>query len=305
MTILVTGGAGFIGSHLVEHLLAAGKSVRVVDNLSTGKRQNLPLNIGFQEAEFQDANLEGVDLIYHLAARVSVPQSVQFPLETNEVNLGKTLVLLRRAVDAKVRRLVFASSSSVYGDLPGFPKKESAHLRPLSPYAISKMGGEMYCFQAAEHWGLETVVFRFFNVYGPRQDPDSPYAAAIPIFFSCWKKGKSLTIFGDGKQTRDFTYVKDVAEGLLRAGDHPALGGKVINLAGGAAISILEVIDSMEKVIGEKLNRKFLPVRPGEILHSFADHGVLKENLGFVPETPVNEGLAATLKWFRSWTPEK
>ncbi len=303
MTILVTGGAGFIGSHLAEHLLSVGKEVRVVDNLSTGKRENLPRGVQFQEAEFSDADLQGVDLVYHLAAQVSVPQSVEYPLEANETNLGKTLKLLERAAEAKVRRLVFASSSSVYGDIPGFPKKETADLRPLSPYAVSKMAGELYCAQAAKHWELETVVFRFFNVYGPRQDPGSPYAAAIPIFLSRWKKGEPLTIFGDGKQTRDFTYVKDVAEGLLRAADSPAVAGRLFNLAGGAAISILEVIRTMEKVLGEKLEYSFAAPRPGEIVHSYADPAELENVLGFVPSTPLEEGLSATCAWFRTGNP--
>ena len=300
MTILVTGGAGFIGSHLAEHLRDAGKTVRIVDDLSGGKRENIPAGMEFQEGDFSEANLGGVDLVYHLAAQVSVPKSVKFPLEANETNLGKTMKLIRRAVQAKVRRFVFASSSSVYGDLPGFPKKESADLRPLSPYAVTKMVGELYCAQAAHHWGMETVVFRFFNVYGPRQDPGSPYAAVIPIFLSRWQKGESLTVFGDGKQTRDFTYVKDVAEGLSRAADHPGAVGKVINLAGGNPVSVLDVIDTMEKVIGEKLPRSFAPPRPGEILHSYADPAMLREFLDFVPGTPLEEGLKATLEWFRS-----
>lgn len=301
MTILVTGGAGFIGSHLAEHLVAAGNPVRVVDNLKTGKRENLPPGVEFQEMDFAEADLEGVDLVYHLAAQVSVPQSVKFPLHANETNLGKTLKLIRKAVDARVRRFIFASSSSVYGDLPGFPKKESAGLCPMSPYAVSKMAAELYCFQAARHWNLETVVFRFFNVYGPRQDPDSPYAAAVPIFLSQLRKGGSLTVFGDGKQTRDFTYVKDVAEGLLRAADCPAAAGKVINLAGGKSVSILEVIDTMEKVTGQDLDRKFSPPRPGEILHSYADPGQLRECIGYVPDTSLEEGLTATWDWFRNW----
>ncbi len=300
MTTLVTGGAGFIGSHLAEHLRDAGKSVRIVDDLSGGKRENIPAGTEFQEGDFSEANLGGVDLVYHLAAQVSVPKSVKFPLEANETNLGKTMKLIRRAVQAKVRRFVFASSSSVYGDLPGFPKKESADLRPLSPYAVTKMVGELYCAQAAHHWGMETVVFRFFNVYGPRQDPGSPYAAVIPIFLSRWQKGESLTIFGDGKQTRDFTYVKDVAEGLSCAADHPGAAGKVINLAGGNPVSVLDVIDTMEKVIGEKLPRSFAPPRSGEILYSYADPAMIRECLDFVPGTPLEEGLKATFQWFRS-----
>ncbi len=301
MTVLVTGGAGFIGSHLAEKLVSVGKTVRVVDNLSSGKKENIPSGVQFQEADFSEADLEGVDLIYHLAAKVSVPQSVEFPLEANEMNLEKTLLLLQRAVEAKVRRFLLASSSSVYGDLPGFPKKESADLRPLSPYAVSKRMAETYCDQASRHWGMETVVFRFFNVYGPRQDPLSPYAAAIPIFLSCWQKGEALTIFGDGKQTRDFTYVKDVAEGLVRAGDTPKAIGQVINLAGGMAVSILDVVDTMEQVLGQKLKVTFAPPRPGEILHSFSDCTLLREKVGFVPETPLEEGLRETFEWFQTW----
>jgi len=305
MTVLVTGGAGFIGSHLAEQLVSVGKKVRVVDNLSSGKKENIPSGVEFQEADFSEADLEGVDLIYHLAAKVSVPQSVKFPLEANEMNLGKTLLLLQRAVEAKVRRFLFASSSSVYGDLPGFPKKESADLRPLSPYAVSKRMAETYCDQASRHWGMETVVLRFFNVYGPRQDPLSPYAAAIPIFLSRWKKGETLTVFGDGKQTRDFTYVKDVAEGLVRAADTPKAVGEVINLAGGKAISILEVIKTMEQVLGQKLEVTFAPPRPGEILHSFSDCAHLEEKVGFVPQTPLEEGLRETFEWFQTWNSEK
>ncbi len=303
--VLVTGGAGFIGSHLVDRLLEAGKKVRIVDNLSSGKRENIPSGVQFQEGDFSEANLDGVDLIYHLAARVSVPHSVEFPLEANEANLGKTLQLIQNAIKNRVRRFIFASSSSVYGDLPGFPKKEDADLRPLSPYAVSKRMAETYCDQASRHWGLETVVFRFFNVYGPRQDPLSPYAAAIPIFLSRWQKGEALTVFGDGKQTRDFTFVKDVAEGLYRAADLSQVVGKVINLAGGKAISILDVIKTMEKVLGEQLAVTFAPPRPGEIVHSFADAGRLQETTGFVPHTPVEEGLQATFSWFQNWSKKR
>ncbi len=287
--ILVTGGAGFIGSHLVEELLRQGRRVRIVDDLSTGKRENVRAEL--VECDVSKAPLDDVDVVFHLAAIPSVPRSVAKPLESNAANATGTLALLRRA---KGRRVVYASSSSVYGDSPELPKREDFPARPLSPYAASKWAGEVYCRQAAMHWGVETVALRFFNVYGPRQDPDSPYAAVIPIFLSKLRRGEAVPIYGDGSQTRDFTYVGDVVRGLLLAAEAKNVSGHVFNLAGGHPVTVL---DLAKKLGAAKID--FRPPRAGDILHSYADPAAARAALGWEPKTPLEEGLAATAAWFR------
>lgn len=293
---LVTGGAGFIGSHLAELLLREGWAVRILDNLSTGKRANVPAEAEFVEGDLSRPPVDGVDTVFHLAAIASVPRSVEHPLESNRANAAGTLAVLRAASRAGVRRVVYAGSSSVYGDDPELPKRESMTPRPLSPYAVSKLAGEIYCAQAARHWGVETVSLRFFNVYGPRQDPNSPYAAVLPIFLARLSRGEPPPICGDGSQTRDFTYVGDVVQGLLRAAEVPGISGRVFNLAGGRPVSILD----LARALAPETKPAFLPPRKGDILHSYADPAAVRQALGFAPETSLPDGLAATVKWFRN-----
>lgn len=297
---VVTGGAGFIGSHLVDALLAAGRRVRIVDDLSTGLRANVPAGAEFVQADISEAPLEGAETVFHLAALPSVPRSIDHPLDSNAANATGTLAVLRRAAKAGVRRIVYASSSSVYGNTPELPKRESHAPQPLSPYAVTKLAGEIYCAQATRHWGLETVSARFFNVYGPRQNPDSPYAAVIPIFLAKLRRGEALPVYGDGTQTRDFTYVGDLVQGLLRAAEVPAASGRVFNLAAGRRVSLLEMAETLGRVLGVAPRFQFLPPRPGDVQHSYADPTAAREVLGFAPRTTLEEGLTATVRWFAS-----
>jgi UDP-glucose 4-epimerase len=234
--VVVTGGAGFIGSHLAEALRAQGRRVRVVDNFSTGRRSNVPPGAELLEGDVNDVAADAVrdaSIVYHLVALPSVPRSLQFPLESHRTTAGSTLAVLESAERAGVRRVVFASSSAVYGDSPALPLRESAAPRPGSPYAAAKLAGELYCSSWSARGSLEAVSLRFFNVYGPRQDPDSPYAAVIPIFARKIREGKPMPVYGDGLQTRDFVYVADVVRGLLLAGSVPEVSGRVYNVAGG------------------------------------------------------------------------
>jgi len=243
--------------------------------------------------------MEEVEIVFHLAALASVPRSVAKPLQSNEANATATLKLLRAAARARVRRVVYASSSSVYGDRSELPKRETLPPQPLSPYAVSKLAGEIYCKQASRHWGIETVSLRFFNVYGPRQDPGSPYAAVIPIFFSKLRRGEPLSVYGDGTQTRDFTYVEDVVRGLLLAAEAADLSGRVLNLAGGAPITVLELTKRMGEIVGIVPQLEFLSPRPGDVPHSYSDPLAVKTALGFCPSTPLEEGLRKAWEWFR------
>ncbi len=297
---VVTGGAGFIGSHLAEALLALGRRVRIVDDLSTGSVSNVPKEAELLRANAAQASLEGAEVVFHLAAIPSVPRSIQHPIESDEANAATTLAVLRGAARAGVRRVVYASSSSVYGERPDLPKREDHVPRPMSPYAASKLAGEMYCAQAARHWGVETVSLRFFNVYGPRQDPASPYAAVIPIFLSRLRRGDPLPVYGDGTQTRDFTYVGDVARGLLLASKAPRISGSVFNLAGGCPVSLLALAEALGRTLGVNPRLEFLPPRPGDIRESYADPTLARERLGFRIATSLEEGLSATARWFAS-----
>ena len=299
---VVTGGAGFIGSHLVEALLRDGKRVRIVDDLSTGRRALVA-----PEAEFLQGDVNGVaaeavrgaDVVYHLAALPSVPRSVEKPLESHRATAEGTLAVLRAAEKAGVRRVVYASSSSVYGDTPTLPKHESMAPRPLSPYAAAKLSGELY----ARYWGtntpLETVSLRFFNVYGPRQDPDSPYAAVIPIFTRRPLAGEPMEVNGDGGQTRDFTFVRDVVCGLVRAGSAPGISGRVYNLAGGRPVSVREMAEALARLLGVPARMEFRPPRAGDIRDSFADVEAARRELGFAAGVPLEEGLRLTVEPLR------
>jgi UDP-glucose 4-epimerase len=298
---VVTGGAGFIGSHLAEALLGRGRRVRVVDNFATGRRANLPAGVDLVEGDVNDAAAEafrGADAVYHLAALPSVPRSVKQPLDSHRATARGTLAALAAAEAAGVRRFVLASSSSVYGDTPTLPKHEGMPPRPQSPYAAAKLAAELYASSWAGRGGLETVSLRFFNVYGPRQDPDSPYAAVIPIFLRQLRDGRRMSVYGDGGQTRDFTFVADVVEGLLRAGSAAGVSGRVYNLAGGRPVSVLDLGRTLARLYGKPAEFEFLPPRPGDIRDSFADVAAVRRDLGFGAAVPLEEGLRRTLGWF-------
>jgi UDP-glucose 4-epimerase len=304
MLVLVTGGAGFIGSHLARALIERGAAVRVLDNFSSGDRRRLegaPVEIvagDVRDAGAVQRASGGVTHVVHLAALVSVPQSVADPLECNAINVTGTLNVLLAAREAGARRVVFASSSAVYGEAALMPVREDASLRPLSPYGASKLAGEHYCaaFQAA--YGLETVSLRFFNVFGPRQNPHSEYAAVIPRFITALLEGRCPTIYGDGEQTRDFTYVADVAEGIWRAMVTPGAAGQPLNLATGEGISLNELLRLLRELTGLDLPACHTGPRPGDIRHSTADIARARSVLGFTPQVSLREGLAHTLRYF-------
>lgn len=300
---VVTGGAGFIGSSLVRALLAGGHRVRVVDNFATGRRRNLPPGVELLEGDVNDTAAEavrGAELVFHLAALPSVPRSVEHPLESHRATASGTMALLAAAERAGVRRVVYASSSSVYGETPTLPKREDMPPRPLSPYAVAKLAGELYGRSWASHTRLETVALRFFNVYGPRQDPDSPYAAVIPIFIRSLLDDRPLPVYGDGAQTRDFTFVEDVARGLVAAGDAPGVSGRVYNLAAGRSVSVAALGETLARLAGKAPRFDFRPPRAGDIRDSWADISAARRDLGYAPATPLEEGLRATLAWFRA-----
>lgn len=305
MTYLVTGGGGFIGSHVVEHLVARGKDVRVLDNFSTGKRANLcGLPVEIIEGDIRDAvtvrrAVEGVDAVFHHAALCSVARSVADPIPTHDVNAKGTVVLLEASRDAGVRRVVFASSSAVYGESEALPKREDMQTAPISPYAVTKLEGELYCRMFHEVYGLETVCLRYFNVFGPRQDPNSEYAAVIPRFIQAALNGGVPTIYGDGRQTRDFTYVDDVARANLKAAGNREAAGKVFNVACGGRHSLLELVGALERLLRRDLAPVFRDARAGDVKHSQASIERARRAFGFSPTTGFDEGLRRTVEWFR------
>lgn len=300
---VITGGAGFIGSHLAETLLREGRKVRIVDDFSTGKRANIPVGAEVLEGdvvELAEAAVRDADVIYHLAAIASVPRSVAEPLESHRATAESTVALLEAAERAQVRRLVLASSSAVYGDGPGLPRREDQKPAPLSPYALAKLVSELY----AEHWArrrsLETVSLRFFNVYGPKQDPHSPYSAAVPLFVGRLLEGQRVPIFGDGTQTRDFIFVGDVVRGLVAAGMTPGVSGRIYNLAAGRAVSLLDLVRTLGRIVGTPAEMDFLPERAGDIRHSWADVSAAHRDLGFTAGTSLQAGLRETVRWLTS-----
>jgi UDP-glucose 4-epimerase len=314
ITYLVTGGAGFIGSHLVEALVKQGNAVRVVDNFATGSRDNLAHLI--DKIELLDQNItdlpklraamDGVDYVLHQAAIPSVPRSVADPLLTHESCVTGTLNVLIAARDAGVKRVIYAASSSAYGDIEGESKVETMTPRTLSPYAAAKLAAEHYCAAFYNVYGLETVALRYFNVFGPRQDPNSPYSAVIPLFMSAMLRGERPTVNGDGTQSRDFTYIDNVVQGNLLAchADGGKVAGQMMNLACGDRISLLELIQSLNKLLGTSIEPIFAPPRPGDIQHSRADISKAGELLGYEPVVSFSEGLARTFAWFQSaYTP--
>jgi len=303
MKALVTGGAGFIGSHLVERLVKEGVSVRVVDNFSTGKRENLAALAGkvdIVEADVRDAwqvkeLAAGCDVIFHEAAIVSVPYSVEHPQETHDVNLQGTLNLLEAARHAKTRRLVFASSAAVYGDAPGLPKHEGMLPTPIAPYGLEKLTSEHYLSIFARLYGVETVSLRYFNVFGPRQDPTSAYSGVISIFADRARRGEPVTIFGDGTAYRDFVYVDDVVEANILAARAPGVSGRAFNVGRGERTTLHDLVKMIGRVFGRDLEVKHAPVRAGDIAESLADISLARKDLGYAPKVPVEEGLRRLL----------
>jgi nucleoside-diphosphate-sugar epimerase len=304
---VVTGGAGFIGSHLVEELLRRGESVRIVDNFATGQRENVTLNKGAElvEGDVSDPAVArkavaGCEFVLHQAAIPSVPRSVADPVTSHKANVEGVLQVLLAARDAKVKRLVFAGSSSVYGDTVVLPKREDMRPKPLSPYALQKLIGEEYCQMFTKLYGLETVTTRYFNVFGPRQQPGSPYSGVISLFIDAFANNQSPTILGDGKQTRDFTYVGDVVQGVLRCCEAPGVAGEVLNLANGGRISLLDLVKSLQLIMKKDIAPTFGPVRAGDVKDSQADNFKARKLLGYEPTVSFDEGLRRTVAWHAS-----
>lgn len=303
MRVLVTGGAGFIGSHLVDALLRDGRRVRVLDNLSSGHRENLPAThplLEFIEGDIRDrdtvsACARGVDAVVHLAAVASVQASVEDPIGTHETNLDGTLHVLLAAQKAGARRFLYASSAAVYGDAQRFPICESAPLAPVTPYAIDKLAGEYYLAYFGRRYGLSTTAFRFFNIYGPRQDPSSPYSGVISIFVQRLRERRPLTIFGDGRQTRDFVYVDDLVRILVRSLDDASLSATVVNVGTGIETSIKALVTDLQWLTGEVVAIEHAAARPGDIIRSCADVTRLRRLFGSAPMTTTREGLYALL----------
>jgi len=303
---LVTGGAGFIGSHLAEELLRRGQRVRVADSLITGKRANLDVIKGAEflegdlaEAGFAAKACEGMDYVLHQAAIPSVPRSVDDPITSNRANITATLNVLVGARNAGVKRLVYAGSSSAYGDTPTLPKREDMPASPKSPYALQKLVGEQYCRLFTDLYGFETVTIRYFNVFGPRQDPASPYSGVISLFATALPAGKQPVIYGDGEQTRDFTYIANVVDGVLKACEAPKAAGETINVATGRRISLNELLRTLNTIVGSSLPALYKDARSGDVRDSQADISKAKALLGYTPTISLEEGLRLTLDWCR------
>jgi UDP-glucose 4-epimerase len=307
MNILVTGGAGFIGSHLTEALVRAGHRVRVLDDFSSGDRRNLQAVRGDVEVQAGDCAdgraarraVKGVDVVYHQAALPSVPRSVAEPLDSHRVNATGTLTLLEAARSAGVRRFLYAGSSSVYGELPGLPKKESMATRPLSPYGVGKLVGEHYVRIYAHLHGMETLTLRYFNVFGPRQAAGSPYSGVISLFVTALLAGRVPLMHGDGRQTRDFTYVANVVDANLRALKARGLQGQSVNVATGRRITLRDLLQGVADATGRPARARRAPARAGDIRHSVADIGAARRLLGYRVVTGFDDGLARTVDWYR------
>ncbi len=306
MRYLVTGGAGFIGSNTVDELLRRGHQVTVLDDLSAGSEQNLAavrgqieLIIGsITDREVLDRACRGADRVLHLAARTSVPRSVQDPAETNRINVDGTLEVLLAARDAGVRRVVFASSSSVYGDTPTLPKREDMLPAPISPYGVTKLVGELYGRVFHRVYGIEFVALRYFNVFGPRQNPGSPYSGVLSLFASSLRDGKAPTVFGDGEQSRDFTFVQNVAEVNVLACEAPDVSGMAFNVGTGGRFTLNETLRLFEKFAGRSANAKYAEPRAGDIRDSQADVSLARQKLGYDPRVGFEEGLRRTWDWY-------
>lgn len=303
---LVTGGAGFIGSHLVTRLVEEGHQVRVLDNLCAGNLQNLAhLNDGIEFLQGDVADPEacaravaGVEVVFHQAALASVPLSVDRPLDTHRACVTGTVTVLDACRKAGVRRVVYAASSSAYGNDPEMPKRESHLPQALSPYAAAKLAGELYCEAFASSYDLETVRLRYFNIFGPRQDPDSPYAAVIPLFVSALVNGRRPKIFGDGSQSRDFTYVENVVEANIRASGAEGVSGNVYNVACGESLSILDLLKEICRRLNVPCDPEFLEPRAGDVKHSWADITATQRDLGYQPQVRWQDGLGPTIDFY-------
>jgi nucleoside-diphosphate-sugar epimerase len=307
MKILVTGGGGFIGSHLAAHLAELGHDLRILDNFASGQRSNMlamPDDVELIEGDIQSYErahnaVTGCDIVFHQAALPSVPRSVQDPLTSNATNITGTLNVLLAARDAGVRRVIFASSSSIYGSSPQMPKREDVMPLPISPYAAAKVACEGYCRSFAEVYGLETVALRYFNVFGPRQDPRSEYAAAVPKFINELMAGERPTVFGDGEQSRDFAYVQNIIEANVLAMDAQGVAGQVFNVACGEAVTINRLLEELRALLDTDIEAEYVAPRPGDVRHSLADISRARTALDYEPSVHLREGLRRTIEHFR------
>ena len=305
---LVTGGAGFIGSSIAERLVDLGHQVTILDNLSTGKRDNMVSfapAVRFVEGDVADPEatadaMEGAEIVFHQAALASVPLSVEKPKEVNRACVDGTLNVLEQARKAGVRRVVYAGSSSCYGDQPYSANRETDPIQPLSPYAVAKLGGEMYCRAFYETFGLETITLRYFNVFGPRQDPESVYSAVIPIFISRILRGEAPVIYGDGEQSRDFTYIENVIQGNLLAAEHPAAPGRCFNMANGRSTTLNQLMAGLNRSLGANIKPVYQDARPGDIRDSMADISLANRVLGYSPAIDLQEGLDRSIEYYRA-----
>jgi UDP-glucose 4-epimerase len=307
MKFLVTGGAGFIGSNIVEGLLKKGFQVRVIDNFSTGKKENLKEFIN--DIEIVDADIryyrnvykamDGIDIVLHQAALPSVPRSISDPMASNESNITGTLNVLEAAKEMKVKKVVVASSSSVYGDNPVLPKREDMIINPLSPYAVTKLATEQYAMAYHRVYGLPTIALRYFNVFGPKQDPTSQYSAVIPKFIVAMLQDKQPIIYGDGLTSRDFTYIDNVVEANIMCGLNENVAGEYFNCATHGQVTLNQLVDEINKILGKNIKPIYQDFRPGDIKHSFADISKIEKLIGFKPIVMFNEGLKKTIEWYK------
>jgi len=302
MKTLVTGGGGFIGSNLVRALLDRGDDVRVLDNFSTGSRTNLEaLDVDVVEGELRSyervhAAVRGVEVVFHLGALGSVPRSVQDPLTSSAVNVEGTLNVLLAARDENVRRVVYSSSSSVYGSAGDLPRTEEMAPDPISPYGVAKLAAERYCVSFSRVYEqFETVVLRYFNVFGPRQSPYSQYAAVVPLFVTHVARGEPIVVYGDGEQSRDFTYVANVVDATVRAAEAAGASGRIFNIAAGQPASVNDLAEAVGRILGKPVERRTAPARPGDVRDSWADVSAAREGLGYEPHVPLEDGLRLTI----------
>jgi len=307
MRYLVTGGAGFIGSNTVDELVRRGHSVVVLDDLSAGKEENLAesrnkitlIKASITDIEAVRKAMHEAEYVLHLAARTSVPRSVKDPIDTNRINIEGTLNVLVAAKELKVKRVVIAASSAAYGETSALPKVETMQLQPISPYGVTKYVGELYAQTFGRCYGLENVALRYFNIFGPRQDPGSPYSGVLAKFCAAFLEDAPPVVFGDGEQTRDFTYVENAVQANLLACEAPNVTGKVFNIGCGGRVSLNEVLRELTKITGKTLEAKYDPPRDGDIRDSQADISLAKEFLGYDPQIGFEEGLARTFEWYR------